>query len=51
MRWRILAKRAGRVHHRVPRTGADLRADYAPNYYATFLFDPDGNTVEAVCLK
>jgi catechol 2,3-dioxygenase-like lactoylglutathione lyase family enzyme len=28
-----------------------LRGDYSPNYYAAFLFDPDGNNVEAVCLK
>jgi catechol 2,3-dioxygenase-like lactoylglutathione lyase family enzyme len=28
-----------------------VRKDYAPNYYAAFLFDPDGNNVEAVCLK
>jgi catechol 2,3-dioxygenase-like lactoylglutathione lyase family enzyme len=28
-----------------------LRADYAPSYYAAFLIDPDGNNVEAVCLK
>lgn len=28
-----------------------LRADYSPNYYAAFLVDPDGNNVEAVCLK
>lgn len=27
------------------------RKDYGPNYYAAFLFDPDGNNVEAVCLK
>jgi catechol 2,3-dioxygenase-like lactoylglutathione lyase family enzyme len=26
-----------------------LRTDYSPNYYATFLIDPDGNNVEAVC--
>ena len=26
-----------------------LRADYSPTYYAAFLFDPDGNNVEAVC--
>lgn len=26
-----------------------IRADYAPKYYAAFLFDPDGNNVEAVC--
>ena len=28
-----------------------LRRDYSPNYYAAFLLDPDGNNVEAVCLK
>ncbi len=28
-----------------------LRADYGPRYYAAFLLDPDGNNVEAVCLK
>lgn len=28
-----------------------LRKDYAPNYYASFLIDPDGNNVEAVCLR
>jgi catechol 2,3-dioxygenase-like lactoylglutathione lyase family enzyme len=28
-----------------------LRADYSPSYYAAFLLDPDGNNVEAVCLK
>ena len=27
------------------------RADYGPRYYAAFLTDPDGNNVEAVCLK
>ena len=27
-----------------------LRKDYAPNYYAAFLLDPDGNNVEAVFL-
>ncbi|RXJ72846.1 glyoxalase/bleomycin resistance/extradiol dioxygenase family protein [Veronia nyctiphanis] len=25
-----------------------LRAHYSPNYYAAFVFDPDGNNVEAV---
>ncbi len=30
---------------------ADLRADYSPTYYAAFLIDPDGNNVEAVCMK
>jgi catechol 2,3-dioxygenase-like lactoylglutathione lyase family enzyme len=28
-----------------------VRADYSPTYYAAFLVDPDGNNVEAVCLK
>lgn len=28
-----------------------VRADYSPTYYAAFLKDPDGNNVEAVCLK
>jgi catechol 2,3-dioxygenase-like lactoylglutathione lyase family enzyme len=28
-----------------------LRTDYSPTYYAAFLLDPDGNNVEAVCLK
>lgn len=27
-----------------------VRTDYAPNYYAAFLFDPDGHNVEAVFL-
>ncbi len=26
-----------------------LRPDYHPNYYGAFVFDPDGNNVEAVC--
>jgi catechol 2,3-dioxygenase-like lactoylglutathione lyase family enzyme len=28
-----------------------VRSDYAPNYYAAFLLDPDGHNVEAVCLS
>lgn len=28
-----------------------LRVDYGPHYYAAFLIDPDGNNVEAVCLR
>ena len=28
-----------------------LRADYGPTYYAAFLLDPDGNNVEAVCIR
>ncbi len=26
-----------------------VRKDYADNYYAAFVLDPDGNNVEAVC--
>jgi catechol 2,3-dioxygenase-like lactoylglutathione lyase family enzyme len=26
-----------------------IRAHYHPNYYAAFVFDPDGNNIEAVC--
>lgn len=26
-----------------------IRAHYHPNYYGAFVFDPDGNNVEAVC--
>jgi catechol 2,3-dioxygenase-like lactoylglutathione lyase family enzyme len=26
-----------------------IRAEYAPDYYAAFVLDPDGNNVEAVC--
>lgn len=28
-----------------------LRAGYSPTYYAAFLVDPDGNNVEAVCMR
>ncbi|HTR59348.1 MAG TPA: VOC family protein [Casimicrobiaceae bacterium] len=28
-----------------------LRADYSPTYYAAFLLDPDGNNIEAVCMR
>jgi catechol 2,3-dioxygenase-like lactoylglutathione lyase family enzyme len=28
-----------------------VRADYAPSYYAAFLIDPDGNNIEAVCMR
>lgn len=28
-----------------------IRADYAANYYAAFLLDPDGNNIEAVCFS
>jgi catechol 2,3-dioxygenase-like lactoylglutathione lyase family enzyme len=26
-----------------------IREDYSPSYYAAFVFDPDGNNIEAVC--
>jgi catechol 2,3-dioxygenase-like lactoylglutathione lyase family enzyme len=29
--------------------GPGLRAEYSPNYFAAFVFDPDGNNIEAVC--
>jgi catechol 2,3-dioxygenase-like lactoylglutathione lyase family enzyme len=29
--------------------GAPGPCDYAPNYYAAFVIDPDGNNIEAVC--
>lgn len=38
---------AGGREHGAP----GLRTDYAPTYYAAFLTDPDGNNVEAVCMK
>lgn len=28
-----------------------IRAAYDPNYYAAFVFDPDGHNVEAVCRR
>jgi catechol 2,3-dioxygenase-like lactoylglutathione lyase family enzyme len=28
-----------------------LRKEYAPNYYAAFVVDPDGNNIEAVCKR
>ncbi len=31
--------------------GPGVRSDYGPKYYAAFLIDPDGNNVEAVCLR
>jgi hypothetical protein len=30
-------------------TALRARASYAPNYYAAFVIDPDGNNIEAVC--
>jgi catechol 2,3-dioxygenase-like lactoylglutathione lyase family enzyme len=31
--------------------GPGLRPDYHANYYGAFVFDPDGNNIEAVCHK
>jgi catechol 2,3-dioxygenase-like lactoylglutathione lyase family enzyme len=28
-----------------------VRANYHPNYYAAFVYDPDGNNIEVVCRK
>jgi len=28
-----------------------IREIYAPNYYAAFVFDPDGHNIEAACRK
>jgi hypothetical protein len=28
--------------------GPGIREDYHPNYYAAFVFDPDGHNIEAV---
>ncbi|MDR3571666.1 MAG: VOC family protein [Candidatus Pacebacteria bacterium] len=28
-----------------------VRKDYSPDYYAAFVFDPDGNNIEAVTFK
>jgi catechol 2,3-dioxygenase-like lactoylglutathione lyase family enzyme len=28
-----------------------IREHYHPNYYGAFVFDPDGNNIEAVCHK
>lgn len=38
-------KQAGFVDNGKP----GIREQYAPNYYAGFLFDTDGNNIEAVC--
>jgi catechol 2,3-dioxygenase-like lactoylglutathione lyase family enzyme len=29
--------------------GPGIRADYHPNYYGAFVYDPDGHNIEAVC--
>jgi len=38
-------KIAGGIENGAP----SLRPQYHPNYYATFLLDPDGYNIEAVC--
>lgn len=42
---------AGLKAHARDNGAPGLRRDYSPTYYAAFLLDPDGNNVEAVCLK
>jgi len=46
-RFHALGLRAGGKDNGKP----GVRADYGSKYYAAFLTDPDGNNVEAVCLK
>ena len=29
--------------------GPGIRAEYHPDYYAAYVFDPDGHNIEAVC--
>jgi len=29
--------------------GPGVRKEYHPNYYGAFVYDPDGNNIEAVC--
>lgn len=38
---------AGGTDHGAP----GLRPHYDPDYYAAFVFDPDGNNIEAVCRR
>ena len=35
--------------HRKDNGGPGLREHYHPTYYGAFVFDPDGNNIEAVC--
>lgn len=46
-RFHAAGLKAGGRDHGAP----GLRADYGAHYYAAFLLDPDGNNVEAVCLR
>jgi catechol 2,3-dioxygenase-like lactoylglutathione lyase family enzyme len=43
--------REGLKHRGRDNGGPGVRQDYSADYYAAFLFDPDGNNVEAVCFK
>jgi catechol 2,3-dioxygenase-like lactoylglutathione lyase family enzyme len=43
--------RAGLKAHGRDNGAPGIRKDYSPTYYAAFLFDPDGNNVEAVFQK
>src|SRR5262249_54210662 len=54
---RAPGRKAGRGVHRAALAAggkdngaAGPRESYGPTYYAAFVFDPDGNNVEAVCL-
>ncbi len=44
-RFHAAAVAAGGRDHGAP----GLRPNYAPTYYGAFVFDPDGNNIEAVC--
>jgi catechol 2,3-dioxygenase-like lactoylglutathione lyase family enzyme len=46
-RFHAAALAAGGRDHGQP----GVRGDYGPSYYAAFVLDPDGNNVEAVCLR
>jgi|SRR5215475_2261576 len=43
--------REGMKHNGRDNGGPGVRQDYSPTYYAAFMYDPDGNNVEAVYLK
>jgi len=43
----VAAIRAGGRNNGAP----GLRPHYAPDYYAAFVLDPDGNNIEAVCRR
>lgn len=43
--------REGIAHGGLDAGAPGLRTEYMPTYYGAFVFDPDGNKVEAVCRK